>query len=228
MFPNSGYYFIALLFLAIVGFWQSYFSKLFDDLSSYTHFHAVTMLLWIAMLISQAFLIRFKKWSAHKFFGKFSYGLVPVLIVSLVLLAHNQIEIGENGIYPSRRYILFLQLSLLAIFIIAYVLAITYRHNPVIHARYMICTALTLIDPAVARIPIDTPPLPFPYQVVTFGITDLILLLLIVMERNQTQGRKVFPLMLVIFVFFQSLNLTQTDTGAWKDFALWFANLPLT
>ena len=228
MFSNSGYYFIVLLFLAIVGFWQSYFSKLFGDVGSYTHLHAVTMLLWIGMLISQAFLIRLKKWPAHKFIGKFSYGLVPVLVISLVLLAHNQIEIGENGIYPSRRYILFLQLSLLAIFIMAYVLAITYRHAPAIHARYMICTALTLIDPAVARIPINIPPLPFPYQIVTFGITDLILLLLIVMERNQTQGRKVFPFMLMVFVLFQSLNLTQTDASAWKIFAMWFANLPLT
>ena len=34
MFPRSGYYFVVLLILAIVGFWQSYFSKLFSDIAS--------------------------------------------------------------------------------------------------------------------------------------------------------------------------------------------------
>jgi len=50
-FHNSGFYFIVLLFLAVIGFWQSYFSKLFGDINSYIHFHAITMMLWVGMLI---------------------------------------------------------------------------------------------------------------------------------------------------------------------------------
>jgi len=38
-------------FLAVIGFWQSYFSKLFGDIDSYIHFHAITMMLWVGMLI---------------------------------------------------------------------------------------------------------------------------------------------------------------------------------
>lgn len=180
------------------------------------------------MLITQAFLINHKKHSLHKFIGKLSYGLVPVLIISLVLLAHSQITLYDFGITYSRLYILFLQLSLLLIFIIAYVLAIIYRKTPYLHARYMICTSLTFIDPAVARIPLNIPPLPFDYQVLTFALTDIILLLLIFMERNQTRGRKVFPVMLALFVMFQIINTTSTDHIIWDNFSLWFANLPLT
>ena len=227
-FHKSGYYFVVLLLLAVIGFWQSYFSKLFGDIDSYVHIHAITMLLWIFMLITQAFLIHYKKRSLHKFIGKLSYGLVPVLVVSLILLAHSQITIHEYGISYTRLYILFLQLSLLAIFIISYSLAIIYRKSPNHHARYMICTALTLIDPAVARIPLHLPPLPFTYQVLTFGLTDLILLMLIFMERKQTMGRNVFPIMLGVFVIFQGLNLTWTDSTTWDNFSLWFAKLPLT
>ena len=106
-FHNSGFYFIILLFLAVIGFWQSYFSKLFDDIDSYIHFHAITMLLWVGMLITQSFLIRFKKRSLHRFIGKLSYGLLPVLIISLILLAHSRIVIGEDGILPTRLYTLF-------------------------------------------------------------------------------------------------------------------------
>lgn len=228
MLYKSGYYFIVLLFLAVIGFWDSYFSKLFSGIDRYTHLHAITMLLWIAILITQPFLIKYKKQSLHRYIGKFSYGLVPVLIISLILLAHNQITIHDYGISYARLYVLFLQLSLLTIFIIAYALAIIYRKSPAHHARYMICTSLTLIDPAIARIPLNIPPLPFSYQVLTFTVIDLILIALIVIERNQKLGREVFPKMLVVFVFFQGLNLTWTKSAIWDDFSLWFAKLPLT
>lgn len=228
LFHNSGFSFIILLFLAIIGFWQSYFSRLFSDIDNYTYFHAITMLLWVGMLITQAFLIRFKKRSLHRFIGKFSYGLLPVLIISLILLAHSRIVIGEDGILPTRLYTLFLQLSLLAIFVIAYGLAIANRRTPALHARYMICTALTLIDPAVSRIPLNLPPLPFDYQVLTFGLTDLVLIVLIITERGQKLGREVFPLMLAVFVFFQGFNLTLTNSNIWTHFSEWFARLPLT
>lgn len=159
---------------------------------------------------------------------KFSYALVPLLIISLVLLAHSQTTIKNYGISYGRLYVLFLQLSLLMIFIIAYSLAIIYRKSPNHHARYMICTSLTLIDPAVARIPLDLPALPFTYQVITFSIIDLILLTLIIMERKQKHAREVFPVMLLINLFFQTLNLTWTDSRAWDNFSMWFALLPLT
>lgn len=180
------------------------------------------------MLITQAFLIRYKKFSLHKYVGRFSYGLVPVLAISLILLAHSQITIHDFGITYSRLYVLFLQFSLLLIFIIAYVLAVIYRNKSYIHARYMICTSLTLIDPAVARIPLNIPPLPFNYQVLTFALTDLVFLVLIFMERNQKNGRAVFPIMLGLFLVFQVTNLTLTDNIIWDNFSMWFAKLPLT
>jgi len=228
LFQRSGYYFVVLFFLALIGFWESYFSILFSDINIYKHFHAITMLLWIGMLIMQPFLIKYKKISLHKYIGKFSYSLVPAIVISLILLAHSQITIHDFGITYSRLYILFLQFSLLLIFIISYVLAIIYRKTPYLHARYMICTSLTLIDPAVARIPLNIPPIPYDYQVLTFALTDFILLILIFMERKQKRGREVFPIMLVLFIVFQVINLTSTDHVIWDDFSMWFAQLPLT
>jgi len=92
----------------------------------------------------------------------------------------------------------------------------------------MVGTSLTLIDPAVARIPLNIPPLPFSYQVLTFSLIDIILIILIVMDRKKTIGREVFPTMLLIFLVFQVLNLTWTDSTVWDNFSLWFAELPLT
>ncbi|VAX01703.1 hypothetical protein MNBD_GAMMA22-2094 [hydrothermal vent metagenome] len=233
MYKNSAFYFVGLFGIAIIGFWQSYFSKFFDTLKfnaidGYIHFHAATMVLWMLLLISQPLLIRFKKHSLHRLLGKSSFILVPLVIISLILLAHSQIVLGDYGVSYNRLYILFLQLSLLVIFVIAYSLAMINRKNPARHARYMIATSLTLIDPAVARLPIDLPSIPFSYQVYTFSLIDLILVILIIAEYRQQRGRDVFPIMLVIFVFFQSLNLTWTRSDLWDSFALWFAMLPLT
>ncbi len=233
MYKNSAFYFIGLFFVALIGFWQSYFSKFFDgvkfnSIDGYIHFHAATMVLWITLLITQALLIRFKHNSWHRLLGRFSFVLVPLVIISLILLAHSQIVLGDYGVTYNRLYILFLQLSLLVIFVIAYVLAMINRKTPARHARYMIATSLTLIDPAVARLPINLPDIPFSYQVYTFSLIDLILVILIIAEYRQQRGREVFPIMLAIFVFFQWLNLTWTRSEWWDNFALWFAMLPLS
>ncbi|VAW79538.1 hypothetical protein MNBD_GAMMA13-1950 [hydrothermal vent metagenome] len=227
-FKHAGFYFIFLLVLSIIGFWDSYFSKILDEDNRYVHFHAITMLLWLILLITQSILIKNNRQKLHKLIGKFSYVLVPLIIISLLLLAHDQITIHEYGISYSRLYILFLQISLLVIFVIAYVFAIVFRYSPAHHARFMISTALTFIDPIVARIPLNIPPLPFNYQVLTFGLTDFIVLLLIFIERHQSRGRGVFPAMLIIFIIFQCLNLTFTRHVIWDNFSLWFATLPLT
>jgi len=148
--------------------------------------------------------------------------------LSHLLFTHSQITIHEYGISYSRLYILFLQLSLPTIFIIAYGLAIIYRKSPNHHARYMICTSLTLIDPAVARMPLDLPSLPFSYQVLTFSLINIILITSITLERNHKNAREVFPVMLVIFIAFQTFNLNWTDSSIWDNFSLWFTKLPLT
>lgn len=227
-FRNSGYYFLGLLGLAIIGFWNSYFSQLFTETGRYTHFHAITMLLWLALLISQPFLVRYQKLDLHRRLGRLSYVLFPLLVVSVILLAHSQIIIYEDGIRASRRYILFLQLGLLLIFCINYVLAIRYRHSLAHHARFMIGTALTLIDPAVARLPIDLPDLPVKYQVVTFSAVFLVLVVLIVLERQQKRAQLVFPFILAMFALCLTLLVNGTNSMAWQAFSLWFANLPLT
>jgi hypothetical protein len=59
-FDNSGYYFIGLLALVLLGFWPSYFSKFFSSKTSFTfyfHFHAIMMALWIAALVVQPIVI---------------------------------------------------------------------------------------------------------------------------------------------------------------------------
>lgn len=75
-FDKSGYYFIGLILLVLLGFWPSYFSKFFTETTRfpfYFHFHAIMMSLWILALIAQPILIKKKKLAAHKLIGKLTY-----------------------------------------------------------------------------------------------------------------------------------------------------------
>ena len=67
------------------------------------------------------------------------------------------------------------------------------------------------------------------FQWLTFGITDLVRVALIVLERRSPTGRVVFPAMLAVFAILQApalLGLWKSAT--WQDFARWCAALPLT
>jgi hypothetical protein len=94
----------------------------------------------------------------------------------------------------------------------------------------MVCTGLTLIDPVVIRLLLWIERSPgWNYQWLTFGLTDLVLLGLIWMERKESTGREVFPFMLIVFVLSQVPALFgMTGQAWWQNFTAWFAALPLT
>jgi hypothetical protein len=229
-FVRSGPYFAGLLLLAFVAYWPSYFSRMLRA-DHYTHFHASLAVLWILMLAAQPTLIRMKRLAWHRLLGMFSYALAPLVVVSILLLAHSRIKGVGGEAYAVQTYILYLQVSLTVLFGLSYALAVYTRRTVALHARFMVCTAFTLIDPVVIRLMFwmgsRTPT--WNYQWVTFGLTDLVILALIFLERRSKSGRKVFPVMLLVFVLAQlPALLGLTNTAAWQAFARWFAALPLT
>ncbi len=181
-------------------------------------------------LIVQPLLIRKRKIELHRTIGKFSYLFAPLLILSIILLANSRIQGLEGEAFARQTFILYLQMSLVTLFTLSYGLAIYHRHNVTLHPRFMICTALTLIDPIFIRLMlwVQSPP-GWNYWWVTFGLTDLIFLCLIYLERKSSQGRWVFPSMLLIFILAQIPALFElTDAQVWQSFSSWYSGLPLT
>ena len=231
-FTRSGPYFAGLLLLAFVAYWPSYFSRVLSA-DHYTHLHASLAVLWILMLAAQPTLIRMRRLALHRLLGALSYVLAPLIVVSIVLLGHSRIKGLTGEAYAVQTYILYLQVSLTVLFGLSYALAVYTRHTVALHARFMVCTAFTLIDPVVIRLMFwlgsRTPT--WNYQWVTFGLTDLVILALIVLERRRgaRAGRRVFPAALAVFVLAQIPALFGlTFTAPWQAFARWFAALPLT
>lgn len=226
---KSGPFFAGMLLIALISFWPSYLSQLGAQ-SAYTHLHASLATAWLLMLIAQPVLIRQKSRDWHRALGRISYGLAPAILVSMILLAHSRIVGIPDDKWPIRTYILYLQVSLILVFALCYAMAIVTRKDQALHARFMICTAFTLIDPILIRLCFWINPTPtWNYQWLTFGVTDLVILALIVAERHSRRGRWVFPTMLAVFVASQLPALLQwTGWPAWQRFAHWFQGLPLT
>jgi len=226
-FDISGYYFFGLVGLVILGFWPTYFAKFFNgsaDFTFYFHFHAAILTLWLLLLIIQPILIRKKKLSIHRFNGKLSYFLFPLIFLSVILLAHSRHEIDEKNL-DIRLLVPFKDLLILGT---AYFIAIRYRHNIDIHARGMIVTGIAFIEPALVRF-IRYAIIPSPAaNYLTLFIVYSLLIGLIIKERNQKRGRWVFPLILGLYVIVHTIIIFKIHIGPWESFSKWFINLPLT
>ena len=233
----SPHYFTGLFVLAVLGFWPSYFAKFFNgtaDFVLYLHFHAALMMLWISMLIIQPILIRTKSLQLHRFIGKLSYILFPMMCISIILIIHQSHTVGNENLGN----ILLGQSKNLLIFIAGYVVAIKYRHNTDVHARGMIVTGIALMEPALTRLMLNmlvaldlytSSPNFFWYgSVPTILIIFSFLIGMMIVERHQKRGRWVFPLTLISYFILYVLMISNIHISLWESFSKWFISLPLT
>jgi len=224
-YRNAAPFFALLVLLAVPAFWPSYLHAEKVEADFHVHLHGLAMLLWSAMLIAQPGLIRAGQWKLHRQLGKASYALAPLVVVSTLLLAHYRLT---QAYPPDQLYFLYVQLALLALFVVAYTQAIRHRKSAAVHARYMVCTALTLLDPIVARLLYIwggiEPPL---MQAITYTLIDAILAFLWMRDRRLGSNVSVFPRMLAIFIVAEIPTFFLPDQPGWHAFAKWYAALPL-
>ena len=226
---NSFPFFLIIPFLAVVGFWQTWFTGSFRPLSVYDHVHGLAMFGWCFMLIAQSFLIRQGRRDLHRIIGKTSYGLMPFIAVSVLMLANYRLN--ERGLNPEGYYLLSLQILALIQIVVFYSLAIKNRKRSDVHARYMICTALPLLDPILARILIfhvlglENVALA---QFITYPFANLILVALVVWDWKNSNRRDVFLPMWVVLTATQLPVFFVVGSPAWQAFAAWYIQLPIS
>jgi len=156
-YRNIGFYFLVLIIFIGLGFYYPYFS-LFPDfisVSAMVHVHTLTLMLWTLILITQPLLIRYEKYQAHKFLGRFTYFLVPLVVMTCAGVMHQQYhEYIARGISPAQSLkVLFTPITDLLAIICYYLLAIVNirKGNIAYHMRYMICLFLEFLPPTFGR-----------------------------------------------------------------------------
>ncbi len=177
-YENIGFVFLLLIPMAILGFYKSYIIRSPDIdvvIDGYIHFHAIVSSIWIGLLISQPLLIRYKKYRMHRMFGKVSYFIFPLLILTFVpLIARNFNGIASviNPVFDAGLLLLF------------YSLAIKNKKNITLHMRYMIAIALIFMGPTLARVLFYWTDINgFWVTMLTWGSINLVLLGLIIWDK---------------------------------------------
>lgn len=225
-FENSVFFFIGLIILVFLGFWETYFSNLFtpsEQLNIYFHVHAVIALLWIIMLIVQVFLIRRGMLELHRKIGKSSFLLIALIFISVLLLVHHRHSIDEENL-GLRLLVPFKDLIILGTM---FSIGMWNRKITGIHARAMIATGIVFIEPSLLRAIRNylDPGKPF---ITTALIVYSILLILTILTWQHKKGRWVFPLELLMYLTVHLIMLFRPQIDLLEGFAKWFMSLPIT
>lgn len=149
--------------LAFVAFGPSYLDRLGEALPPLLHLHAALMALWCALLVAQPLLIVAGQRSTHRRLGALAWVLAPAIVMCALSLAWAQTRPAAGAaIEPFRYALLPVQWLSAALFGLCVAQALRRRQQPTWHARWMIGSALALIDPVLARVFAQGLPMPLP------------------------------------------------------------------
>lgn len=227
LYPRAQYYFFAVMVVTWIGFARSYFLRL-GEVSIYHHIHGAVAGLWIVSLIAQPVLYQRGLMRWHRRVGRAAaYVLAPAMVVMVAVVLHVMFS-GATGTPPLARYLLgYLDLWALIQFPLFVYLAVRFRRNTALHARWMAGTVLLLLPPALVRALLLVPFLHgFPGALFAgFGIVDLIMLLLILDDRRYGKIRAPYPIMLAMFLVMEATMMQAPGWGWWRAAAEWWGRI---
>jgi len=144
-----------LMFIIVhIGFYFTYIQHFpeFEGFSFLHHIHGALMGFWVLLLVVQPILIHNRKFAAHRFIGKLTYLMAPIIVVLMILIArynyHSGILEKSSEEIFAKQSNTWMQIFMFTLF---YSLAIFFRKNTDKHMRFMIATAIVMIGPALSR-----------------------------------------------------------------------------
>ncbi len=203
------------LIIVFWGFSKSYFGKL-DKTSLPYHIHGISATLWMIILIIQPYLYRINKLKIHKYLGWSTLVLVPTIILGgfemMKLMIQNQENYPPNIVYR----LAFIDAVTLLGFIIIYLLALFYRKNLKLHARFMVCTIFGPLNPALTRIFFSLGLAGNFNESLTYSylLIEIVLMLLIWKERTMKEMKFTY-LPVLIFTVIQHVLMYSAQNWNW-------------
>ena len=152
----------AVAVLGAIGFYPGYFRHFptFAGVGWQVHFHLLTVLAWLGMLVGQGWLAATKRLALHRKLGRLSLLLVPLILVGFALVtSYGQLRHKEPALLGAA----FLDASL---FSTLYALAMVHRRSPALHSRYMMLTPVSFLNPTLGRA--VSPAFSVPFELMVF------------------------------------------------------------
>ena len=172
LFPGISWFLLLLVPITFLGFYPSYFSRLFSGMDTIYHVHAFFMLIWVAMAITQPWLIARKKTRLHRKIGQASYVVMPlVLLTGYMVIRHTYYRqiaqkteevargvsrLSVDEISAQAAAVTMIGSVYLAWLAVFYLLAIVHRKQMLHHGTYMFAATLTILGPTVDRLIYNT------------------------------------------------------------------------
>ncbi len=205
-YKNLGYFLLILVAFVAAGFYKPYFALIpnFDaSITPLVQVHATLLMGFVALLVAQPLLIRYRQKNLHKSLGKLTYFLMPLLVASCVGVISKEYD-EALARTPSVEHALrsiFSDVAQLVLLVIFYVLAIVNRRNVPAHMRYMIAIALIVAPAGIARVLgywFDVPR--YESGLASNALLDVVLIALIVFDRRHHLNYRPYLLVLPLFV----------------------------
>lgn len=220
------YAIVVTTLIVLIGFARTYYLKTFfgtPGLSGLVHIHGLVMTTWVALFLTQVFLVSSRRVKVHRQLGVFGAAWAVLVVLIGTTTA---ITAAAKGVSPGPPALVFLVVPLgdMLVFTVLVGSAIYFRKKPEIHKRLMILSCATLLPASLARVPIEMflngGPLIF------FGIADLIMLIIVGIDT--WKNRRLHPAFgwgLLFVVLSHPVRLMLSGTDPWMKFAAWVTGL---
>lgn len=217
--------------LVVLAFWPLYLSRPFASVDGYTHLHAVMGSSWLALLVVQPAAMHTRQFTLHRLLGRISYVLAPLFALASMLLSHHRLASMDDDTFLAEGFSHYLPFYATTVFVLAYGLGLRFRRMPAAHGRFMLATAIPLVDPVLGRVMafyLPTLPSPWHYQAITFAVATLIGGLLVFTYRGSTAARRALLGYFAVLVFLEVGWFVIAPTAPWLEAVGWFRAMPLT
>lgn len=228
IYRQSIFFFAFIAISAVFGFWPGYLSKI-SGKDLLVHIHGALLSLWLAMLITQAYLIRTNRRAIHKQLGKLSYVLAPLILLSIATIRHHAMARSDDPFGESQMALVFFNaIGQPVTFALTYGLAIFNRRDPATHARFMLCTLIPAAGPIFNRVMTFYVSdgivwAPFTRTVVVVSLIGLSL-----WDWKANRRLNVFPIVLGVVLGLIVANSLLAGSELKMSFARWYLSLPLS
>lgn len=207
--------------IVLTGFARTYYLKgLFGTPALpglLVHLHGIVMTSWVALFVAQVWLVAAHRTKLHQRLGVWGAVLAALVVLVGVITAISAAARGSSPGPPPLQFLV-IPLGDLLVFAILVGTALYFRRRMDLHKRLMLLAAVSLLPPAIARIPLQFIATGGP--LVFFGLADLCVLACVVFDT--VKYRRLHPAFLwgtLLIVASQPLRLLLSSTDVWMRFA---------
>jgi len=223
---------ILFVLIVVIGFARTYYLKGWFGapplVSLLVHVHGVVMTAWVALVATQAWLIRSRNVAVHKTLGRVGVGLAVLVVVVGFFTAISAAKNGSASFPPNIPPLAFLAIPFFDLVMMVVLVggAIYWRRRPANHKLLMLLALINLLPPALARVPL--PGLTALGPLFFFGVPTLLTLITLGYDRWRTGTfNRVLALGAFLLIASYPVRLMLAGTETWMRFAKWLTTFAL-